>query len=415
MIRAGVAGVGLIAACAVIGRVPNLVEAPASFLVLYSLAFVCYVAAVWWLPAGRTPEIVTLVVAVGIAARLALLPAPPTLSTDAYRYVWDARVAAAGVSPYAHAPTDPALAPLRDAELFPRLNHPTWRTIYPPAAQRFFQMVYGLRADSVLAMKLAIGLVELAGLAVVVGLLRAGGRPPSHAIVYAWNPLVLVEVWGAAHLDGVLVPLVAGAMWAMLRRRHAVAGALVGLAASLKLYPAALLALLPAAAWPAALAGFAAALLAGYAPALTSGSAMLGSLPQYLTEDRFNPGLVRSLLDVPAVTLAAGAAWIGAVAVVRRAAPLAERAVLLVGGLVLLSPNIFPWYAVWLVPLLAWAPAPSWIAFTGTVAFAYAFFLQQPWSVPGWARAIEFAPPALAATWWLLTRVAAPRWRERPT
>ena len=54
----------------------------------------------------------------------------------------------------------------------------------------------------------------------------------------------------------------------------------------------------------------------------------------------------------------------------------------LIGGLTLLSPNIFPWYAVWLVPFLAVAPSAPWIAFTGSVMFAYAFFLQQPWGVP---------------------------------
>jgi hypothetical protein len=278
-----------------------------------------------------------------------------------------------------------------------------------------FQAVDRVRPGSVLAMKLAIALAELAGLAVVWGLLRAAGRPPWQAAIYAWNPLVLVEVWGSGHLDGILVPLVAGALWAAHARRPAVAGALLGLAASLKLYPAALLALLPVAAWPAALAGFGAAVLAAYAPALAEGSAVLGSLPRYLAEERFNPGLLRSLVDGPAVTLGAGAAWTAAVAIAGRSSPLAARAVLLVGGLLLLSPNLFPWYAVWLVPLVAWAPSAPWIAFTGSVVAAYAFFLHEPWSIPGWARAVVFAPPAAGAAWWLVARVAAPRWRERPT
>ena len=46
------------------------------------------------------------------------------------------------------------LEPLRDGEVFPRLNHPTWRTIYPPGAQAFFQLVYRLRPDNVLAQAL---------------------------------------------------------------------------------------------------------------------------------------------------------------------------------------------------------------------------------------------------------------------
>src|SRR6185369_9719744 len=38
----------------------------------------------------------------------------PDLSEDLYRYAWDGRVSLAGVSPYARAPDDPALAPLRN-------------------------------------------------------------------------------------------------------------------------------------------------------------------------------------------------------------------------------------------------------------------------------------------------------------
>jgi alpha-1,6-mannosyltransferase len=415
MTGASLAGLGLVAACAAIARIPNLVGSVAWFLALFVFAFACYAVGMWRLAAVSPRWAFPLVLGVALTARAVLAPAPPTLSTDVYRYVWDARVARTGISPYAFAPVDPALAGLRDGVIFPRLNHPTWRTVYPPAAQRFFQAVDRVQPGSVLVMKLAIALAELAGLAVVWGLLRAEGRPPWQAAIYAWNPLVLVEVWASGHLDGVLVPLVAGALWAALTRRHAVAGALLGLAASLKLYPATLLVLLPISAWPAALGGFVAAVFAGYAPGLTEGGAVLGSLPRYVAEEYFNPGLVRSLVDAPAVTLAAGVAWTAVAAITGRASPLAARAVLLVGGLLLLSPNLFPWYAVWLVPFLALAPSAPWIAFTGTVVAAYTFFLHEPWSISGWARAVVFAPPIAGAAWWLLARVAAPRWRERLT
>ena len=254
MTGATVAGLGLIAACAGIARLSNLVESAAAFLVLFSVAFLCYALASWRLAAARGPRALALVIVVGVIARLTLVSAAPTLSTDAYRYVWDARVAHAGISPYAFAPADRELERLRDAEIFPRLNHPTWRTLYPPATQAFFQTVYRLKPDSVLAMKLAVALLELVGVATVLGLLRAAGRPLSYAVIYVWNPLVLVEVWGTGHIDGILVPLVAGVMWAIVRSRYAAAGALLGVGTLFKLYPAALLGLLPVAAWPAAAA-----------------------------------------------------------------------------------------------------------------------------------------------------------------
>lgn len=415
MIKAAGAGVALIGSCAAIAQIPNLVEAPGRFLLLFALAFASYTAGIWWLPRGDAPRSVAAVLAVGLAARFVLAPTAPTLSTDTYRYVWDARVAHAGISPYRYPPTASELASLRDAEIFPRLNHPTWRTIYPPGAEAFFQAVYRIRPDSVWAMKLALGLAELLGLCAVYGLLRAGGRPLSQAVVYVWNPLVLVEVWGMGHLDALLVPLVAAAGWLTIRGRHASAGALLGLAALVKLYPAALLPLFPIAAWPVAAASFAAVLLAGYLPGWLAGWSVLGSLPQYLVEEHFNPGLVRSVVDPPDLTLLAAGAWVLAVSAVRRDAPIPSRAVLLIGGLLLLSPNLFPWYAIWLVPFLAWSPSVPWIAFTGTVVLAYAFFLQEPWGIPGWARALEFAPLGLGAAWWLATRHPVRRWQERST
>ena len=46
--------------------------------------------------------------------------APPFLSSDIYRYVWDGQVQAAGINPYRYVPADPALAGLRGHAVFPR-------------------------------------------------------------------------------------------------------------------------------------------------------------------------------------------------------------------------------------------------------------------------------------------------------
>jgi hypothetical protein len=406
------AGVGLVAACAAIGRVPNLALAPGTFLVLFVLAFGCYALGLRALRGmtGRRGLLVVLLVA-GLA-RLALLPATPTLSTDAYRYVWDARVARAGVSPYAHPPDAPELASLRDAEVYARLNHPTWLTIYPPAAQILFSAVDAAAPGSVGAMKAAMGMAELVGLGALVGLLHALGLPLSRVAVCAWNPLVLVEIWGSGHLDAVVVAMTVAAAWADARGRHLGAGALLGLAAAVKLYPAALLPLLVArGGWPAALA-FAGVTLVGYLPAAPLGVAALGSLPRYLAEEYFNPGLARTLLDAPGLTVAVLGAWVLVATLSGRGAPLAQRAMPVIAGSVVLLPNVFPWYAVWLVPFLAVSPSPPWIAFTGSVAFAYAFFLQDPWAVPAWARVIQAAPLVAGGLWWLGRRRRVPALRE---
>jgi hypothetical protein len=79
-----------------------------------------------------------------------------------------------------------------------------------------------------------------------------------------------------------------------------------------------------------------------------------------------------------------------------RPGSLAERAMPMVAGVIVLGSNVFPWYVVWLIPFLAVTPSVPWIVFTGTAGFAYSFFLSEPWTIPVWARLVEVAPLAIA-------------------
>src|SRR5262249_58320109 len=74
-----------------------------------------YALAVWLvLRHGLGRAALAVVFSVAVVARAIALPAPPILSTDVARYVWDGRVQAAGVNPYRYVPADPQLAGLRD-------------------------------------------------------------------------------------------------------------------------------------------------------------------------------------------------------------------------------------------------------------------------------------------------------------
>ncbi|MHA6761302.1 hypothetical protein [Streptacidiphilus sp. PAMC 29251] len=120
-------------------------------LVLFTLAVVL---------ARRVParRITAMVLLGSLAVALTGLLAPPRTSDDAYRYLWDGQVQAAGISPYADAPTAPALAELRadNPALFPvtghctgwdlhqaggictYINRPGVHTIYPPVSELWF-------------------------------------------------------------------------------------------------------------------------------------------------------------------------------------------------------------------------------------------------------------------------------------
>ncbi len=390
------AGIGLIAASWGLARVPNLVLAPGAFLVLFSLAFLAYSCGAIAAYHLRSHAAVMTIVAIGLGARAILLPTSPSLSTDAYRYVWDARVAAAGIDPYAYAPTAPELAGLRDSRIYPQLNHPAWLSVYPPPAQAFFRAVYWIAPDSVAAMKTALGILELLALGALALLLRTLDLPPGRLVIYAWNPLLLVEIWGSGHLDALVLLTITTAALASARRRDGLAATLLGVGTLVKLYPAILFVLLPGRRRASVIAAFAGVIAAGVIATGGVSHWPLAPIGRYVRDEYFNAGLVRSFVNAPMLALAITAAWVIAFAWRGGAAHLAERAVLLVTGFIVLSPSVFPWYAVWLVPLLAVTPSVPLILFTGSVAYAYAFFLFEPWAIPWWARLVEVAPLGFA-------------------
>src|SRR5215468_10551618 len=87
-----------------------------------TIAFVqsaIYLLAAWIVVRSR-PSNATVLIAIAFAVifRLSILFAPPYLSDDIYRYVWDGRVQAAGINPYRYIPADQALAHLRDEKIY---------------------------------------------------------------------------------------------------------------------------------------------------------------------------------------------------------------------------------------------------------------------------------------------------------
>jgi hypothetical protein len=386
--------------------VGDLYRRPYAFVALFGLASAAYALAglqvVRRPPRGRW-ALATIVLA-AVLFRLVLWSTTPSLSTDIYRYLWDGRLAVAGVSPYRYPADAPELARFRDSMIYPGLNHPDWRTIYPPGAQLIFRGLAHVAPSDVWVAKGVLVLADLLALALLIGWLGALGQPPAWALLYAWHPLVVVEVAGSGHLDSVAVAASVGALWAATRARPGWAGALVGLAALVKLYP---LLLLPAAGprpgWRAPAAAVA-VMGAGYALYAGEGWAVLGSLPRYVAEERFNGGL-RALLEVglaplgDAGGLAARLAPLAALAVLALAVgasawPVPQRALWLAGGYLLATPNLFPWYVLWVVPIAAALAAWPWLGLACGVGLAYLAFAEPSGRVPPWVVALEFAPLA---------------------
>jgi hypothetical protein len=345
----------------------------------------------------------------GLLFRLLVLPAPVVLSTDPYRYLWDGRVQLAGVNPYRFAPDAEALAGLRDAEIYPRINRPWAPTIYPPGAELVFAGLAWVAPGRIGALRVFLVLCDLATLLLLRRLLQRLQLPEGRVAVYAWAPLPILEFAQAGHIDAALIPLVLLALLCRIEGRQGTAGFLLGTAALLKIYPAALLPILwrrKDARLPLA---FGATVVAAYlAYARGVGWKVAGFLPTYLASfEDFNVGLRAFLtqdigfrgeparlvvMGLLAFALAATLLCIGR----RRPetpAGLARAVGAGVGTYLLLVPTtMHPWYVVWLVPFLAILPGAWWWYLSGVIALSYIGYTVDPHQVPLWARSLEYMP-----------------------
>jgi Glycosyltransferase family 87 len=371
---------------------------------------------IWWvvfaiglacvLRAPRRPAL-ALIIVLAVGMRVAALASGPVVSDDIYRYAWDGHIQAAGINPYRYAPLSPRLNGLRDPWLWPnatgcaalqkqpgctRINRPAERTIYPPVAEAWFRAGYavvglGSRDRGWQGLGFA---ADIAVMAVLLALLRRWGRDPRWLALYAWSPIAVIEAVQDGHVDVLATFLILGALWC-LRRRPGWGGALLGAATLTKLYPALLFPLLLKRRSPAAVAAFAGVLVAGYLPhVLAVGGKVLGYLPGYLNEEAYLSGGRFQLLHL--IGLSGAAAEIAAILILVGIAVAVLRARdvepevssrWLLGGTLLVTTPVQPWYALALVAVAALDGAWWWL---GVAAAGYPIYfvvlLHGPQALP---------------------------------
>jgi hypothetical protein len=204
-------------------RAHAAVVAPSTLAALFALAFVPYAPLA--LARRDLPFPLLLALSLGVGVLFAL--APVALSDDLFRFLWDARVAAHGLDPYAYAPSDPALAALRDVH-HANVNHPDIPTIYPPGAQLLF-----LVAELLGHHPRSPRLLALAGHLAVGFVLRRRG-PSGSATAWLLNPLALSESALGGHVDVFVgLAILASALAFARHRLRAIVFALAALAVKL--------------------------------------------------------------------------------------------------------------------------------------------------------------------------------------
>jgi hypothetical protein len=384
------------------------------YLASFGLAFAAYLAA---LAAARGLSRRGLLLCLGAAFlwRTVLVAAPPLLSNDINRYVWEGRVQVHGGNPYrwSDRPESPRWLSLRDP-VYDGINHKDYTAVYPPLFVLATRAVVAVH-DSLTAMKAFLVAGELATVAALGLVLKRRRLPPERLLVLAWSPLALVEIAGSGHNEAF------GMLWLVLallalEADRPLLSALAASAGFMSKYLPGLVAVAWARHyrwWHVLGGGLLAAALVGVYLDADSKRTMLLSLSKYAQFWRFNETLFAPLAALLGshqaavragalltLALALGLAW-------RRTEPVAAATAVVVASL-LLAPNVLPWYALWLLPLLVLRDEPAALLFTGTVSLAYVVHPDwqsgEPWKL-GWGwRALEYGPCALVAAWCWMDR-----------
>ncbi len=400
------------------------------FLFAYLVIWVGLVWLVRRVSTGGTVS-VALILWVGLAGRVALLPSNLIQENDVYRYVFDGQNLLHGENPYLQSPTeiryDPAhplsqaLEQPEAAQVLDRIGFPEVPTVYPPLAQLTFSVGVLLRGWDWFGQRTLFLILDLLVIVLLLKAQKVLRVAPQWVVLWAWNPLVLKEVVNSAHIDVMLCLLVIVLVVVVTRSSHALAtpaagGAVLGLLVLTKIYPFILLPVLCF--WIyrrfqrmvsvlACLGAASAVVIVGYLPFLGSGlGPVFRGLSIYgqfwvMNEGAFS--LIAILTDHARPVAAALAISLSCLVAWRAADPTplglvrAFQYVLLLW--LLLIPTPYPWYALPLIPLACLNPrsaaARATVALSLLMVVYYLSFFFEYRDSPGWmwtlARSIEHA------------------------
>lgn len=147
----------------------------------------------------------------GILLRILLIASVPKLSDDVFRFIWDGRLLINLEDPYKHLPAHYLGEGLKgvDFELYDQLNSKEYFSVYPP----FNQVVFFLAALfspnsafwSMIILRVIILVFEIGNMRLIKQLLRHYKMPKKYGLIYWLNPLVVFELTGNLHFEGIVV------------------------------------------------------------------------------------------------------------------------------------------------------------------------------------------------------------------
>jgi alpha-1,6-mannosyltransferase len=216
------------------------------YLVLftYSLAFLGIIMLL------QTNEYEKTFFKIGILYRILFLFATPTLSQDFYRFIWDGHAVLSGINPYQYKPEDI----INTIVSFPNANYlynkmgslsASHFSNYPPINQLFFVISAVIGGKSIVVSTIVLRLFILLA---DIGIYHYGRKILNHfnkntenIFWYFLNPLVIVELTGNLHFEGVMLFFFVLGLYQLLSKKWISAAVFMAISIAVKLLPLLLL------------------------------------------------------------------------------------------------------------------------------------------------------------------------------
>lgn len=391
-------------------------------LLTYFALFALYAYAIFKRPNDERD--LTFWLGAAVLYRVILYFSLPSLSDDFYRFLWDGQLIAAGYNPFVEIPSHymNSATPVSglDAALFEKLNSQHRFSSYPPVCQLVFWLSAELSPSSifgsVLVMRSILLFFEIATLWILRRLLLLFNLPQGRVLLYALNPLVILEITGNLHFEGVMVFFLMLAILLLTMNRFWWSSICFALSVCTKLIPLLLLPVLPRfIGWKKAMKYW---LITGvvtlvlFAPLLKAGivHGFSTSLNYYFQKFEFNASLYYLIR-------AAGFAVAG-FNIIQYAGPLLAVAAALVICYIAfrhsdkpelrVTPEIFgvmawcllvyflsttilhPWYIITLLSLSIFTPYRFPVLWTGLIFVTYSGYTQEGFDENLWLVAFEY-------------------------
>ncbi|SFA96747.1 Protein of unknown function [Algoriphagus aquimarinus] len=366
----------------------------------------------------------------GLLIRLSLLLSIPKWSDDYPRFLWDGELVKMGQNPYLETPQDwlqnhpESTSPYLE-NLFELMNSPAYFSVYPPLNQAIFYVAaWGENLDTksgILILRVILILGEIGIFFLLLKLFEHFQLSSKKLILYWLNPLVIMEITGNLHFEGLVLLFLLASVYALSKNKNTLSGGFWGFSIGMKLLP---LMLIPTffsffktrkskAFW----IGSAIAIIASFAWLLIDDSWIhfLQSLKLYQGKFEFNASIYYLLREVgfwvkgynvigELTPILSGISLIGILYFSWKRKPqnllqLIDLWVLIYLFYLMLQPVVHPWYLIPAFGLSLFTDKKAFLIWTFAVIFSYQAYGDPNYQESSIFLFLEYSMLALAIYW----------------